>query len=408
MQIRTFVPDLQGMIKRRLLQTLHERLNQFPAIALLGPRQVGKTTLARTCAGQLTKGTIRPDYLDLENPADLAKLEDAGLYLRERGNRLLIIDEVQRLPRLFEILRGVIDERGLAGSGNGQFLLLGSASIDLLRQSSESLAGRIAFLELSPFDVLELESVGQSTLWVRGGFPRSVLAPDEEASATWRDSFITTYLERDIPQLGPRVPAETLRRFWTMLAHGQGGLLNTADLARSLAVDGRTVGRYLDLMVDLMLVRRLKPWHSNTGKRLVRSPKVYIRDTGLLHSLLRIDTLDQLLGHPIAGASWEGHVIENLLRVAPPRTEAYFYRTSAGAEIDLVLDFPGGRRWAIEVKRSSAPSVEKGFRNACEDIQPAKAFIVYPGEESYPKADGITAIGVREMATMVSAAKSRN
>lgn len=386
------------MISRRLAPRLLEHLEQFPAVGLIGPRQVGKTTLARLLVAH-TGADPAPDYLDLESPADLAKLEDAEGYLRGRGDRLVVIDEIQRLPDLFQVLRGIIDERVAAGRPAGHFLLLGSASIDLLRQSSETLAGRIAYLELCPMDVLEVPPDDEGRLWQRGGFPRSFLARNDDESATWRDNFITTYLERDIPQLGPRVPAETLRRFWTMLAHAQGGLLNAAALARSLAVDGKTIARYLDLMVDLLLVRRLTPFHANVGKRLVKSPKTYVRDSGLVHTLLRLDTLEQVLGHPIAGMSWEGYVIETLLRAAPPRTRASFYRTAAGAEMDLVLELPGARLWAVEIKRGLAPRLEKGAHHALEDLRPAKAFLVYSGTERYPKGEGIEAIGVRDMAS---------
>ena len=386
------------MIRRRLITTLERHLRQFPAVALLGPRQVGKTTLART---------FRPPaalhYLDLENPADLEKLADARGYLGALRGKLVVIDEVQRAPGLFQVLRGLIDERSLGGEHAGQFLLLSSASIDLLRQSSESLAGRIAYLELAPFDVLETAPETSERLWVRGGFPRSFLAGDDAQSALWRENFIATYLERDIPQLGPRIPATTLRRFWTMLAHTQGGLLNAAQLARSLAVDGKTVANYLDLLEDLLLVRRLPPYHVNVGKRLVKSPKTYVRDSGLLHTLLRLEDREQLLGHPVAGMSWEGHVLEQLIAAAPARTGACFYRTAAGAEVDLVLELPGGERWTVEVKRGTAPKVEKGFRHALADLKPQRAFLVYSGSERYPKGDGVEAIGVRELADMLSA-----
>jgi predicted AAA+ superfamily ATPase len=385
------------MISRRLAASVLQRLAEFPAVALLGPRQVGKTTLARGLTGQSLGGT-EAAYLDLENPADLEKLEDTAGYLQLHSDRLVIFDEVQRMPGLFANLRGIIDERVLAGEPYGHFLLLGSASIDLLRQSSESLAGRIAYLELGPFDITEVGSERETGLWIRGGFPRSLLAPSEEASATWRANFIATYLERDIPQLGPRIPAETLRRFWTMLAHRQGALLNAAELARSLAVDGKTVTRYLDLMVDLLLVRKLQPLHANVGKRLVKSPKTYLRDSGLVHTLLRLDTFEDVLSHPIVGASWEGHAIETLLRVAPARTEASFYRTSVGAEVDLVLDLPGHRRWAIEVKRGTVPSVSRGFHSALSDLEPARAFVVHSGVDRYPKGEGIEAIGLRALA----------
>lgn len=306
----------------------------------------------------------------------------------------MIIDEIQRSPGLFQVLRSVIDDRIQAGRPSGHFLLLGSASIDLLKQSGESLAGRIAYPEMTPLDVLETNPESQAHLWVRGGFPRSLLARSDDASAAWRDSFITTYLERDIPQLGPRIAAETLRRFWTMLAHRQGSLLNAAELARSLAVDGKTVAAYLDLMVDLLLVRRLAPFHANVGKRLVKSPKTYVRDSGLAHSLLRLETLDDVLGHPIAGMSWEGFAIENLIQSAPQRSRATFYRTSAGAEIDLVLELPGNKLWVIEIKRGSAPNVTKGFFLALEHLQPDRAFIVYSGTDRYPKSKNVEAIGL--------------
>ena len=395
------------MIPRRLAPRVRQRLAEFPAVGLLGPRQVGKSTLAQTIAQEAAGAAKRPDYLDLENPADQAKLEDAGAYLRARADRLVVIDEVQRAPGLFRVLRGVIDENIRAGREVGQFLLLGSASIELLKQSSESLAGRIAYLELGPVDVTEVSPNQSEALWLRGGFPRSLLSKSDESSATWREAFITTYLERDIPQLGPRIPATTLRRFWTMLAHRQGAPLNAAEIARSLAVDGKTVAKYLDLMVDLLMVRRLQPLHANVGKRLTKSPKTYVRDSGLVHSLLRLDTLDDILGHPIAGASWEGHAVETLIGAAPPRTEASFYRTATGVELDLVLDMPGGERWAVEIKRSSAPKVEKGFYAAIEDVQPSRAFVVYGGSERYPQREGLEAIGLRDLANELIARSGR-
>ncbi|MXW35857.1 MAG: ATP-binding protein [Acidobacteria bacterium] len=381
------------MITRSLAAIVTARLRQFPAVALIGPRQVGKTTLARWLAG-----TADSVYLDLEDPADLAKLDDAAGYLRTLPRGLVVIDEVQRAPGLFQLLRVLVDERIRAGEAAGQFLLLGSAAPDLLRQSGESLAGRIAYLELSPLDVRETGGDLASRLWVRGGFPPSLLAESDWASAEWREQFIRTYLERDVPQLGPRVPSETLRRLWTMLAHGQGSLLNLAALARSLAIDGKTVARYVDLLADLFLVRRLPPFHANVRKRLVKSPKVYVRDSGLVHALLRLDDKDSVLGHPVAGASWEGFVLETLIRAAPARARASFYGTATGVEIDLLLELPDNRLWAIEIKRGTAPRVEKGLRIAMDDLQPDRTFIVYSGDERYPQAGGIEVIGLTAIA----------
>jgi hypothetical protein len=336
-------------------------------------------------------------YLDLESAADRSKLADPELYLTDHEDKLVILDEVHRLPNLFQNLRGLIDRGRRRGKRTGRFLLLGSASVDLLRQSGETLAGRIAYVELAPFNVLEIAHDQCDSLWVRGSFPDSLLASDEASSLRWRQDFIRTYLERDIPQLGPRIPAETLRRFWTMLAHHQGGLLNAAQIARGLGVDGKTVARYLDLWVDLLLVRRLPPWHRNVGKRLVKSPKVFIRDSGIAHALLGLQDKESLLGHPIVGPSWEGFVLENLLSMVSPGTDASFYRTSAGAEVDLVLTFPGGRVWAIEIKRSVAPKLERGFHNAWEDLQPERGFLVYAGVERFPVGDSIEAIGLIDL-----------
>jgi predicted AAA+ superfamily ATPase len=388
------------MLKRRLQTNLERLLEDYPAVALLGPRQSGKTTLATAIAGKR-----QAIYLDLESTADQAKLQNAELYLAGHQDKLVILDEVQRAPGLFQSLRGLIDRGRRQGARNGQYLLLGSASIDLLRQSSESLAGRIAYLELAPFDMLEIPQKNTETLWLRGGFPDSVLASNDETSLRWRLDFIRTYLERDIPQLGPRIPAETLRRYWTMLAHNQGELLNAAKLAAALGVDGKTVARYLDLMVDLLLVRRLKPWHNNTGKRLVKAPKTYVRDSGIAHALLGITDQESLLGHPACGRSWEGFVIENCLGVAPGHSDACFYRTSVGAECDLVLTFPDQTIWAIEIKRNMAPKLQKGFYYAREDIQPKESFLVYPGTENFPIGENIQAIGLTDMLKKIAAQK---
>jgi uncharacterized protein len=381
------------MIARRHQKTLLDLLAKSPAVILLGPRQSGKTTMARAIAD-----TTAAAYFDLESERDRARLTDIEEALSRLNDRLVILDEVHRLPQLFQPLRGLIDEGRRQARRSGQYLLLGSASLDLLRQSGESLAGRIAILEIGPLDVLEVGHEAAEQLWLRGGFPDSFLASTDRDSIRWRRDFIRTYLERDVPQFGPRIPAETLRRFWTMLAHRQGGQLNAADLARSLEVDAKTVARYLDLLVDLLLVRRLPPLHRNVGKRLVKSPKVIIRDSGIVHALLGLDQLNALLGHPVVGASWEAFVIETLITAAPDGTAANYYRTAAGAEIDLVLELPGGKVWAIEIKRGLAPKLEKGFHLARADISPDKCWVVYGGTETFPMAKDIDAVSVHRLA----------
>ncbi len=391
------------MISRRSEIQLSTLLAEYPAVALLGPRQVGKTTLALEIPR--AEDSV---YLDLESPSDQARLSDPELYLSDHEDRLVILDEVHRVPDLFQSLRGLIDRGRRRGRSAGRFLLLGSASMDLLRQSGETLAGRIAYLELNPFDVLEVGAGDHDALWVRGGFPDSFLAKDDGGSLSWRENFIRTYLERDVPQLGPRIPAETLRRFWVMLAHTQGGMFNAASLARGLGVDGKTIQGYLDLLVDLLLVRRLPPWRSNIGKRLVKSPKTYVRDSGIAHALLGIGSKEELVGHPVVGPSWEGFVIESLLGIAPERTEASFYCSSGGAEVDLVLELPGRGPWAIEIKRSLAPRPSRGFHSACKDIVPERRFVVYPGDERYRIADDIEAVRAVDLAREIEAAANRS
>lgn len=381
------------MINRNLYSQLLDALNHSPAVALLGPRQVGKTTLSIEIAKN-----FNALYLDLESEQDRAKLEQPELYLADHLDQLVIFDEVHRAPGLFPVLRGLIDRGRREGRRSGQYLLLGSASLDLLKQSGETLAGRISYLELAPFNLLEVGREAIDLLWVRGGFPESLLAADDQRSHRWRQDFIRTYLERDIPQFGPRIPAETLRRFWIMLAHNQGGLLNNAAFSRNLGVDVKTVAGYLDLLVDLLLVRRLPPWHSNTGKRLVKSPKVYVRDSGLVHSLLTIPDKECLLGHPVLGNSWECFVVENLLLCSPSVVQGYFYRTTGGAEIDLLLVWPDGQMWAIEIKRSLTPKPERGFYSACEDLSPARKFIVYPGSDRFRIAADIEVISLAVLA----------
>lgn len=387
------------MIERKILSIVKQALDRQAAVALIGPRQVGKTTLAFAIAE-----TREALYLDLEDQQDRNKLTDPGLFLSAYEDKLVILDEIHRVPELFQSLRGLIDKGRRKGYRHGRFLILGSASMDLLRQSGESLAGRIAYVDMGPFDIREIgNSLPQmNTLWVRGGFPDSYLAANERASLAWRKDFIRTYLEREIPQFGPRIPAQTLERLWTMLAHNQGSLLNASNLATALSVSSQTVTRYIDLLVDLLLIRRLQPFHANTGKRLVKSPKTYVRDSGLVHSLLGIGDYNALAGHPIIGNSWEGFVIENLIAAAPSQTRFSFYRTSAGAEIDLLLEMPGGELWAIEIKSGLAPRLEKGFHHARADLNPAQCFVVYSGQDQYPIADGIEVISLRAMAQLLS------
>lgn len=388
------------MILRRIQTDVMAALARQAAVGLIGPRQVGKTTLALHIAED-----TRSLYLDLEDRADREKLSDPALFLNQFEDSLVILDEIHRVPELFRQLRSIIDQGRRRGKGKGRFLLLGSASIDMLRQSGESLAGRIAYVDMGPFDALEVAYDEKSLikLWLRGGYPESYLAEEDDESLAIRKDFIRTYLERDVPMFGPRLPAETMERLWTMLAHNQGSLLNASRLASNLSVSAQTLTRYIDLLADLFLVRRLQPYHANVKKRLVKSPKVYVRDSGLLHALLDIGDFNVLSGHPVVGAAWEGFVIENLLAVAPFRTHASFYRTSAGAEIDLLLELPRGQRWAVEVKLGSAPRLERGFHHAREDIQPDRSFVVYSGTARYPLTGGIEAIGVRDLAHELAA-----
>jgi len=388
------------MIARQAEITLRQKLADVPAVVLLGPRQVGKTTLARQIAASWPGATV---YLDLERPADRLRLEDADGYLRAQQGKLVILDEIHRAPGVFEVLRGIIDDNRQAGRRSGQFLLLGSAALDLMRQSSETLAGRVAYLDIAPLAIGEVAAVGidATTLWLRGGLPDSLLAPDVTRSLDWRRDFIRSYLERDVPMFAPRLPAETIGRLWTMLAHQQGGVLNQARLAGALGVAKPTVDRYIDLLVDLQLLQRLRPWSGNVGKRLVKAPKVYVRDSGILHALLELETLNDVLGHPICGSSFEGHCIENLVLAAGPRRLPYFYRTHSGAEIDLMFEKGGQPDLAIEIKRSSAPSPARGFAQACDDLGITQRYVVYPGSERFALRHGAQAIGLPELADLL-------
>ncbi len=388
------------MIERIVRDQVEDALDLEAAVVLVGPRQVGKTTLAQVI------GEARDAiYLDLENPADRTRLADPNHFFDITEDRLVILDEIHRTPEMFQIMRGVIDRGRRKGKGIGRFLILGSASVDLLRQSGESLAGRVSYIEMTPITAREVpdDRLSLERLWLRGGFPASYLARTDQASVQIRTNFIRTYLERDIPMFGPRIPAEAMGRLWTMLAHRQGSILNASDLARSLESNTRAIGTYVDLLCDLFLVRRLAPYSANVGKRLVKSPKVYIRDSGLLHALLGISDLIDLTGNPIIGMSWEGFVIENLISVLPWRSHAFFYRTQVGAEIDLVIEHGDGSLWAIEIKRSLAAGVERGFHVAREDLKPARSFVVYSGDERFPLGPGVEAIGLVELASELAA-----
>lgn len=387
------------MITRRALAQVQAALERQAVVALLGPRQVGKTTLAVALAE-----SVDALYLDLEAQEDRAKLDDPVLFLRAYEDRLVVLDEIHRGPELFQALRGLIDQGRRRGRRTGRFLVLGSASIDLLRQSGETLAGRIAYIDMGPFDVLEAapNDASLARLWLRGGFPDSFLARSDADSLAIRKDFVRTYLERDVPQFGPRIPAETLRRLWTMLAHGQGSILNASNLASALSTSAPTVTRYIDLLSDLLLVRRLTAYSANVGKRLVKSPRVYVRDSGLVHALLGIEDAAELAGHPVVGASWEGFVVEQLMAAAPQRTTASFYRATGGAEIDLVLEMPKLGRWAIEIKLGLSPKLQKGFHSARADIEPDRSFVVYSGSKRYPMSSEVEAISVHELARILS------
>lgn len=382
---------MQGMLKRQITTKLQTSIAQMPAVALLGARQVGKTTLAKTVAKDISS-----IYLDLEAPEDLLKLSDPASFLGIHNDKLVILDEIQRSPELFPVLRGLIDKNRERGRRAGQFLLLGSASMDLMRQSSESLAGRISYIEMSGLNLVEIGGSQQvrQTLWLRGGFPDSYLAADDDLAMDWLENLVRTYLERDIPQMGFRVPAARLRRLWTMLAHLQGETVNYSKLASNLEVDAKTVTHYIDILTDLLLVRRLEPWHANVKKRLVKSPRYYVRDSGILHRLLGINSYDALLSNPVLGKSWEGFVVENIHSVLPSRAETYFYRTAAGAEVDLVVKMPSSEVWAIEIKHGVAPKPGKHYSQTCDDVGASHKYILYGGDDEFPVGNDVKIISL--------------
>jgi len=386
------------MIPRRADAEVEANLRIEAAVGLLGPRQVGKTTLARQIAAS------RPSvYLDLERREDRAALRYPKQFVEANEDRLVVLDEVHRAPELFPELRGLIDDGRRRGRGTGRFLMLGSASVALLRQS-ESLAGRILHVPLGPLDLLEAsDAASLVTLWFRGGLPRSLLAETDQDSLRIRRGLIETYLARDIPHFAPRLAIETMDQLWTMIAHSHGALFHRARLAAGLEMSATTIGRHLDLLVDLLLVRKLSPFRANLGKRLVKAPKICLRDSGLLHALLGIGDRNQLFRSPALGTSWEGFAIETLLSVAPWNTRASFYRTAQGAEVDLVLEIPGhSRPLAIEIKYGSPPRLTRGFHIACDDLQPQHAFVVHSGEQRYPIREGVTAIGLADLAALLA------
>ncbi len=364
---------MQTYIQRSLTDNILMRLQQMPAVALLGPRQCGKSTLAKRLISPMTHGL----YLDLEKSSDLNKLRDPEAFFALNHDKLICLDEIQRAPELFTFLRSTIDEEGR----NGRFLVLGSASRDLIQQSSESLAGRIGYLEMTPFQLDEVGEPALRSLWLQGGFPRSFLT-DLEASHAWRMDFIRTFLERDIPQLGFAIPAKSMERLWRMCAHSHGQNLNTSKISGSLGTSHHTVRKYIDILAETFLLRILPPYEANIKKRLIKSPKIYLRDSGLLHALLDIETQNDLLGHPILGASWEGFVVENII-AATPDWHHFFYRTATGVELDLVME-KGQRKIALECKVSSAPKPGKGFWQAIDDLEITEAWIIAPIKGTYP------------------------
>jgi len=382
------------LIERKIRADIERSLKEYPVVGIVGSRQTGKTTLAKQIKSAFKSKSI---YLDMELPSDLNKLRDAEIYLNQYSDDLVIIDEIQCQPSLFPLIRALVDKNRKAG----RFLILGSASPQLKRQAAESLAGRIIYHEVTPFDLQEIDYKKMRSLWLRGGYPKSYLAASDEESMIWREAFIKTYLERDIPQLGIRIPAIQLRRFWTMIAHAQGQLWNASQMANNMGISAPTVRHYLDILDDTFVVRQLQPYYANIKKRLIKSPKVYIRDAGLLHSLLGNSTLDSLYGHPAVGSSWEGFVIEQIIGILPKSWQFFFYRNSSGAEIDLMLIDNKKAPIAVEIKYSLSPQAAKGFWNSYRDLNCRKGFIVYPGSETYPLEKDVFALPLKSIVDII-------
>jgi predicted AAA+ superfamily ATPase len=392
------------MINRYLKDRLTADLLSMPVVALLGPRQVGKTTLALNITASMDKPY---HYLDLEMPSDMSKMSDPESYLKRFDNTLVIIDEVQRFPHLFEILRGIIDARKRKGERTAQFLLLGSASRILLQQTSETLAGRIRYLELPALNLSDIKNTPEQVIdidkiWFRGGFPDSFLALNERESWQWRFDFVTTYLERDLPMMGVTIAPNQLKRLWTMLAHYNGSILNLSELGRNLELSHNTIKSYIDTLSEFYMLRLIPSWSGNLKKRLIKAPKIYFRDTGILHQLLNVTNMEVLLSHPAIGASWESFVIENICTVIDSRWQVSHYRSATQVEVDLILQTPSNEIWAIEIKRSSAPKISRGFYEACKDIKAIKQFVVVPESETYLLKGGAEVIGLVELLEIIN------
>tara|TARA_B100000315_G_scaffold254282_1_gene295001 strand:+ start:182 stop:1354 length:1173 start_codon:yes stop_codon:yes gene_type:complete len=375
---------MQSYVKRSVTEKIKQKLKSVPVVVILGPRQCGKSSLAK----EIISGIDNKIYLDLERPSDINRLRDSEAFFRYNSNKLICLDEIQRVPDLFSVLRSISDE----SNRNGQFLILGSASPDLIKQSSETLAGRISYIELAPFQLEEVEKKKKEKSlikhWTRGGFPRSYLANNEKESFDWRIDFIRTFLERDIPQLGFRIEARRLERFWLMCAHIHGQTLNSSKLGDSLGVSNHTIRSYIDLLEQTFVLRVLHPYTANIKKRLVKAPKIYIRDAGLLHALLGIEDYNDLLGNPSYGSSWEGFAIENILSSLEKKWKASFFRTSSGAEIDLILE-KGNKRIAVECKSSTSPDLTKGFWNSMDELDIKMAYVIAPIKDYYPLKDNV-------------------